>query len=57
MPKNGGNECSGGIFRAALLGVALGVQGLLIAIPILGIVNVICQHAEELQPLAEMHRD
>lgn len=34
-----------------------GVSGLLLAIPILGIVNVVCQHIEELQPLAELLRD
>ena len=45
------------VFFVLLFWGWLGVQGLLIAIPILGIVNVICQHAEELQPLAEMHRD
>jgi predicted PurR-regulated permease PerM len=34
-----------------------GVWGLLIAIPIIGIVNVVSQHVEELQPLAELLRE
>ena len=33
-----------------------GVSGLLLAIPILGIMNVVSQHIEELQPLAELLR-
>jgi predicted PurR-regulated permease PerM len=38
-------------------GWLLGLSGLLIAISILGIVNVVCKHAEELQPLAQLHRN
>jgi predicted PurR-regulated permease PerM len=34
-----------------------GVWGLLLAIPIVGIVNVVSQHIEELQPLAELLRE
>jgi predicted PurR-regulated permease PerM len=34
-----------------------GVWGLLLAIPIIGIVNVVSQHIEELQPLAELLRE
>lgn len=36
----------------ALLDMALEVGGLLLAIAILGNVNVVCQHIEDLQPLA-----
>ena len=46
------------VFVALLFwGWLWGVSGLLLAIPILGIVNVVCQHIEELQPLAELLRD
>ena len=46
------------IFIALLFwGWLWGVSGLLLAIPILGIVNVISQHIEELQPLAELLRE
>jgi predicted PurR-regulated permease PerM len=34
-----------------------GVWGLLLAIPIIGIVNAVSQHIEELQPLAELLRE
>lgn len=34
-----------------------GGRGLLFAIPILGVVNVVCPHVGELQPLAELLRD
>ena len=37
--------------------MALGVWGLLLAIPIIGIVKVVSQHIKELQPLAELLRD
>jgi hypothetical protein len=40
----------------ALLDMALGVGGLLLAIAILGSVNVVCKHIEELQPFAELLR-
>ena len=39
------------------LGWLWGISGLLLAIPILGIVNVISQHIEELQPVAELLRE
>ena len=46
------------IFIALLFwGWLWGVSGLLLAIPILGIVNVISQHIEELQPVAELLRE
>ncbi|MEO6306578.1 MAG: AI-2E family transporter [Nitrospiraceae bacterium] len=46
------------VFIALLFcGWLWGVAGLLLAIPILGIVNVISQHIEELQPLAELLRE
>ena len=46
------------VFVALLFwGWLWGVSGLLLANPILGIVNVVCQHIEELQPLAELLRD
>jgi len=34
-----------------------GVWGLLLAIPIIGIVKVVSQHIEELRPLAELLRE
>ena len=34
-----------------------GVWGLLLAIPIIGIVKVVSQHIKELQPLAELLRE
>jgi predicted PurR-regulated permease PerM len=46
------------VFVALLFwGWLWGVSGLLLAIPILGIVNVVSPHIEELQPLAELLRD
>ncbi len=46
------------VFIALLFwGWLWGVAGLLLAIPILGIVNVISQHVEALQPLAELLRE
>jgi predicted PurR-regulated permease PerM len=46
------------VFVALLFwGWLWGVSGLLLAIPILGIVNVVCQHIEGLHPLAELLRD
>jgi predicted PurR-regulated permease PerM len=46
------------IFIALLFwGWLWGIAGLLLAIPILGIVNVISQHIEELQPVAELLRE
>ena len=55
--QNRENECRGGLYRVALLGMAMGgLGGLLLAIPIIGIVNVVSQHIEELQPLAELLR-
>jgi predicted PurR-regulated permease PerM len=43
------------VFVALLFGAWLwGVWGLLLAIPIIGIVKVVSQHVEELQPLAEL---
>jgi predicted PurR-regulated permease PerM len=36
------------------LGWLWGVWGLLLAIPIIGMVKVVSQHIEELQPLAEL---
>lgn len=46
------------VFIALLFwGWLWGVTGLLLAIPILGIVNVISQHVEALQPLAELLRE
>jgi hypothetical protein len=55
--QNGETERGVGFRRIALLGMALGVSGLLLAIPILEIVNVVCQHIEELHLLAELLRD
>ena len=46
------------VFIALLFwGWLWGVAGLLLAIPILGIVNVISQHVEALQPLAELLKE
>ena len=46
------------IFIALLFwGWLWGVWGLLLAIPIIGIVKVVSQHIEELQPLAELLRE
>jgi predicted PurR-regulated permease PerM len=46
------------VFIALLFwGWLWGVSGLLLAIPILGIVNVVSQHIEELQPVAELLRE
>ena len=46
------------VFIALLFwGWLWGVAGLLLAIPILGIVNAISQHVEALQPLAELLRE
>jgi predicted PurR-regulated permease PerM len=46
------------VFVALLFwGWLWGVSGLLLAIPILGIVNVVSQHIEKLQPVAELLRE
>jgi predicted PurR-regulated permease PerM len=46
------------VFIALLFwGWLWGVSGLLLAIPILGIVNVVSQHIEKLQPVAELLRE
>lgn len=46
------------VFIALLFwGWLWGVWGLLLAIPIIGIVNVVSQHIEDLQPLAELLRE
>lgn len=46
------------VFIALLFwGWLWGIAGLLLAIPILGIVNAVSQHIEELEPLAELLRD
>jgi hypothetical protein len=55
--NNREHECSGGIDRGALLGMANGVWGLLRAIPIIGLMNVGSQHIEERQSLTDLLRE